>query len=298
MKRYISLFISILSLTYLSAKDIQNDVVLITGGTKGIGLDAAKHFAKEGCTVFATGRSVSLDLIVKYPDINFVYIDMANSSSIQKGLETITSKAPHIDILVNNAGYGLIGAEEAISIKEARDLFDVNFFGLVEMTQKVLPLMREKQKGHIINISSTSGIRALPGLGFYAASKFAVEGYSEALAFTVSPWNIHVTIVEPGTVKNNWGANCIKSSALDEIAEYKNLKNSLSKKICQLAKSVGQPTEEIANLLVKIAKSDNPEIRYQTSEAITEKLSSVHNDLTGRKNFTSFSEFFNALIKP
>lgn len=296
MKKLFLLSLIVFSAIFLEGKDIKNHVVLITGGTSGIGLDSAKYFAKEGCVVFATGRHISLDLKHSNPDINFVYMDVSKSSSINQALETIQSKVERIDILVNNAGYGLIGAEEAVSMEDVRDLFEVNFFGLVELTQKVLPIMRKNNQGHIINISSTSGVRALPGLGFYAASKFAVEGYSEALAFSVSPWNIHVSIVEPGTVKNSWGKNCKTSRDLEAITAYKNLKTNLKEKICSLAET-GQPTHEIAELLVSITRSDTPKLRYQTSPAVTQKLSYIHNDLTGEEHKKAFLPFFQGLIK-
>lgn len=221
MRKYVLLAVLFSLVTMLAFCEQKEDkVVFISGGTKGIGLETAKVFSERGYSVWAVGRSVNDVLRDTYPNIHFLYMDITDSVSIDTAVYEVLSSEGHIDTLVNNAGYGLLGADEAVTVAQARAQFDVNFFGLLELTQKVLPSMRKEEKGHIINISSTSGVRAVPGLGLYAASKFALEALSESMAVTLSPFNIKVSVIEPGTVANGWAANCEIAKNVKKIDVY------------------------------------------------------------------------------
>ena len=180
--------------------------MLISGATSGIGLATAKAFHEKGWKVWAGFRQqIPEELKEK---VRFCHLDVTDERLVQATVKTILEQEGRIDLLINNAGYGLIGAEECVTIEEAQRLFDVNFFGLLRLTQAVLPAMRQQRSGHIINISSGAGVSGIPGLGLYSASKYALEGLSESLAATLSPWDIKVSIVEPGFVKNQWGRHC------------------------------------------------------------------------------------------
>ncbi len=279
------------------SEDLTGKVVFITGGAEGIGFETAKSFADKGATVYASTRKPLEKFQSNKEKIHFLNMDLLDNNSIKNAFETVIAEESRIDILINNAGYGIIGAEESISRIELQEIFQVNFFGAITLINLTLPYMREQKSGHIINISSTSGIRALPGLGVYAATKFALEGYSEALALSLSPFNIKVSIVEPGTVKNSWGEHCKKSSSLNEVFEYKKLKINLSSKITNLAKTQGQDENEIAKLIINIASSSEPNLRYQTSNVVRNKLLPFHNDLSGEHLRKTFTPFVQSLIQ-
>src|SRR5690606_32369841 len=129
-------------------------------------------FAQKGWQVWATDQSINDTTFKAYPNVHVLKLDVTNEFDIQQVVDNILTEQPSIDVLINNAGYGLIGAQEAVSKEEIQRQFEVNVYGPVMLTQAVLPTMRENKKGHIINVSSTSGMRAIPGLGTYAASKF------------------------------------------------------------------------------------------------------------------------------
>lgn len=238
--------------------------VLITGGTRGIGLETAKTFQQAGWSVWAVSRSMpEKDDALK--GINFRMMDVTDDNSVNKVVDEIIAKDGQIDALINNAGYGLIGAVESIKIEEARELFEVNFFGTMRVAQAVLPHMRKAGKGHILNVSSTSGIRALPLYGAYAASKFALEALTESLAIEASLWNIKVSSIEPGPTQTEWAKRSESGSRATNVLEYKKLE-AKDKIDLIAALEKGQPVCEVATLIYKVATSENPDLRNPTSE--------------------------------
>ena len=253
-------------------------VVLITGAASGIGLASAKAFTEKGWKVWAGFNKNLSEELKQITNIKLCQLDVTNDSHIQAAIAAILKEDGRIDVLVNNAGYGLIGAEECVAIKEAQELFDVNFFGVLRLIQAVLPTMRKQQSGHILNISSGVGVHSLPGLGLYSASKFALESMSESLAAIVAPWDIKVSIIEPGFVKNNWGSHCITSSAKCDEESYKKLTEGIQD---MLAIPRGQPSEEVADLLVTIAEDPQPNMRYQTTDEMTKWIEERLVDPTG-----------------
>lgn len=180
---------------------------LITGADKGLGYCTAKAALERGDRVVVTvlspdGRHPLGD---EYPDrLRSFFLDARDHARVGTVVAQAAAAFGRIDVLVNNAGYGLVALAEATAADKYRPLFEVNFFGLVEMTRAVLPHMRRQKSGHIINLSSYAGYMATPGFSFYAASKFAVEGYSEALSKEVGDMGIHVTIVEPGGFRSDF----------------------------------------------------------------------------------------------
>lgn len=186
---------------------------LITGADKGLGFNTAKTALERGDNVVVTvlAPDGSHPLLEKFPDrLRAIHLDARDHARTGTVVAEALAAFGRIDILVNNAGYGLLALAEATGADRYRPLFEVNFFGLAEMTRAVLPHMRRQRSGHIINLSSYGGFMGTPGFSFYAASKFAVEGYSEALAKEVAQFGIHVTIIEPGGFRSDFaGASLV-----------------------------------------------------------------------------------------
>lgn len=268
-------------------------VVLISGATGGIGIAAVKAFQERGWKVWAGYRSQAPENLA---NVQPIPLDVTQDEMIQEAIEKILAEDGRIDALINNAGYGVIGLEEGISIEEAQKLFDVNFFGSLRLIQKVVPQMRKQQSGHIINMSSTSGVRAVPGLGLYAASKFALEGLSEALAVTLAPSNIQVSIVEPGTVKNSFAQHCVKSEEPSDHPLAAILSQNLASKLSQLAMN-GQECDEIGRLIADVAELEKPNLRYQTSQKVEETVAKKLIDLSGNKMRDEQAAFFKSLVE-
>lgn len=286
-----------LSLIFLSLNvHASQKVVLISGGTGGIGMAAVKNFEDKGWKVWAGRRQNIPEEIIGHPHVSIVPLDVTDEQSIRAAIKHIMLTDGRIDALVNNAGYGIIGSEENVSLDEAQKLFDVNFFGALRLTQAVIPFMREQGYGHIINISSTSGVRAVPGLGLYAASKFALEGLSESLAVTLSPWNIKVSIVEPGSVKNDWVNHCVIQEKDHDDPIYFNLTTRLFEKLTLFA-ATAQECNEIGALILQIAETDEPDMRYQTSEKVKTVVGKKLVDPSGNQMRSDQLLFLKALIE-
>ena len=171
---------------------------VITGTSSGIGRETATHFARNGYRVFAGARDP--DAVEKHPNIVPVRLDVDQDDSVRDAVEWVRREAGEIDVLVNNAGVGLAGAVEYVPLERVRGVFETNFYGAVRMMQAVLPAMRKRRSGTIVNVTSIMGHLTLGCHAFYAASKFALAAVSESLAVEVRPFGIRVVIIEPGVV--------------------------------------------------------------------------------------------------
>ena len=182
-------------------------VWFITGTSTGFGYLLADEVLKRGERVIATARDVSTlsRLARQYPDrIHTLTLDVTNPKAITSIAEQAIAAFGHVDILVNNAGYGVNGAIEEVSENEFEPMFQTNIYGLIRVTRAFLPHFRQRRSGHVVNLSSIGGLIGSPGWGFYNATKFAVEGFSEALAEEVKPLGVHVTVVEPGPFRTDF----------------------------------------------------------------------------------------------
>jgi short-subunit dehydrogenase len=230
--------------------------VLITGAAKGFGRIWAETFLEKGFNVAVTARNLSSisDLKDKYAhNILTLKLDVDKREESLSVIQEVYQHFGSIDILINNAGYALIGAVEETSEKDARAQLETNFFGTLWLTQAVLPIMREQKSGHIIQVSSILGLAALPTMGLYSASKFAVEGFTEALASEVKDFGIHVTLVEPNGYASNIWHTGIKTQ---ENPAYDELRNTLAASEAEF----GQ-VEATADALIKLAETENPPLR-------------------------------------
>jgi NAD(P)-dependent dehydrogenase (short-subunit alcohol dehydrogenase family) len=203
-------------------RSLQGKVWFITGASVGLGSELAKLLLARGASVVATARKTELltELAKAYPETALVLgLDVTRSEQVDAAVATAMQRFGKIDVLVNNAGYGIVGAVEESDETEYRPMFETNVFGLIRMTQAVLPQMRARKSGTIVNLSSIGGLVATPGFGLYNGTKFALEGISEALAQEVKPLGIHVLIVEPGPFRTNFLARG-EMPAAKHIAEY------------------------------------------------------------------------------
>ncbi|KAF1852307.1 hypothetical protein Lal_00037035 [Lupinus albus] len=190
--------------------------VLVTGVSSGIGRAAVQAFVEQGCQVFGTVRQ--LNGAREIHGVKLIEMDVRNERSVQQAIVQVVEMAGKIDVLVNSAGVMLVGAAEATSIEEARELFDTNLFGILRMTKAVLPHMRTERSGRIVNVSSVLGFLPAPYMSIYSASKHAVEGFSETLDHEVRQFGIRVSLVEPSFTKTNLDANSPQTAM--QIVDY------------------------------------------------------------------------------
>lgn len=236
---------------------------LITGVSGGLGRALALEAAQNGDIVFGTLRKA--EQIDAFNDLVHgktfgIQLDVNMHDQIGPVITHIIDQFGKIDILVNNAGYGLFGAVEEISMTEARAQMETNFFGALAVTQAVLPVMRSQKSGHILQVSSIAGISSNPGLGMYNASKFALEGFTEALAMETKDLNIKVTLIEPGPFRTDWaGSSSVRSSRI--IPEYDATAGERIRIINSYSgQQPGDPVKA-AKAIFHIVNSDNPPLR-------------------------------------
>src|SRR5580698_7751654 len=195
---------------------------LITGTSQGFGRDLVQAALDRGDNVVATSRSPE-KVKDAFPGagsrLYAVAMDLSDAGQIANVVESVIGRFGRIDVLVNNAGHGLLGAVEEADEKEIADVFQTNVFGLMRLTRAVLPHMRKQRSGQIVNLSSVGGLIGIPGWGYYNATKFAVEGFSEALAQEVAPLGIGVTIVEPGPFRTDFLGGSLRWAS-NHIPDY------------------------------------------------------------------------------
>jgi NAD(P)-dependent dehydrogenase (short-subunit alcohol dehydrogenase family) len=197
-------------------------VWFITGCSSGFGRLLAEEALKAGDRVIATARNIGTiaDLEKKYPETaRAISLDVTHREQITTAVEQALEQFGHIDVLVNNAGYGMVAALEEATDEDIRREIDTNVYGVVNVTRALLPHLRARRSGHIINLSSIAGLIASPGLGYYNLTKFAVEGFSEALALELAPLGIKVTIIEPGPFRTEFLAGSLAESG-EQINDY------------------------------------------------------------------------------
>lgn len=235
----------------------EKKVVLVTGSSSGNGQSIAQLLAQKNFTVFGTTRDPSG--VQTIPGVEVLPLDVQLDESVNTCVNTLLKKAGRMDILVNNAGYTLAGAIEEITLEQAKAQFETNFFGVARMVKAVLPIMRRQGNGQIINISSAVGLASLPFLGVYSASKFALEGYTEALRHEVKPFHIRVSLVEPGFIKTN----LLHSTqyGTDRISDYDPWQQGAAEVYRQCVEKAIEPTQ-VAECVLDVIESKSPKLRY------------------------------------
>jgi NAD(P)-dependent dehydrogenase (short-subunit alcohol dehydrogenase family) len=236
-------------------------VWFITGASTGFGRLLAEQVLAAGERAVATARKPEqiAELSAKNPENCLtVALDVTEDSAIEAAVDAAIQKFGRIDVLVNNAGYGLAGAIEEATEIEYMPVFETNVFGLIRVTRAVLPHLRKQRSGHIVNLSSMGGLIGSPGWGYYNASKFAVEGFSEALAAEVAPLGIHVTIVEPGPFRTDFlGRSGVEAKL--RIADYDATAGKTRQYFHdQAGKQAGDPAKAAAAIIKAVDAIDPP----------------------------------------
>jgi NAD(P)-dependent dehydrogenase (short-subunit alcohol dehydrogenase family) len=252
---------------------VSEKVWFITGTSRGFGREWAVAALQRGDKVAATARNTASldDLVDKYGNALLpIRLDVTDRDADFAAVRQAHDHFGRLDIVVNNAGYGQFGFVEELSEQEARDQIETNVFGALWITQAALPYLREQRSGHIIQVSSIGGITAFPLVGIYHASKWALEGFSQALAQEVAPFGVHVTLVEPGGFDTDWAGPSAKHAA--RLPDYDEVHAAVEAERSRRWASPGNPGASAAALL-KVVDADEPPLRvfFGTSPLATAK---------------------------
>ena len=245
-----------------------HQVALITGCSSGIGYETALMLGRNGFRTFATMRNTkksdSLQEIIRKEglDVSIRQLDVNDDASIENTINNIKNEANRIDILINNAGFGLVGFFEDLTLDEIRDQFETNFFGVLNITKKIIPIMRLQKSGTIINISSGAGQVGFPGISAYVSTKFAIEGFSESLTYELLPYGIKVVIIEPGVIKTNFFRNCkVSEHSVKKNSTYSTSLDKFQKNIEIMQEHATSPTD-VAKVIIQVLGNSEPKQRY------------------------------------
>jgi len=272
-------------------------VAIVTGSSSGIGYATSLMLARKGFYTYAsvrnTNKSASLESIANAErlPLKLIQLDVTDDSSVKDAVEKIVLEKGRIDVLVNNAGYGLFGAFEDLSLDEIKAQFETNFFGVIRVTQHVLPIMRTPANGGgvIVNVSSINGRIAFPVISAYVGTKFAIEGLSESIAYELEPFGIKVILIEPGAIGSNFmKGSVLPKRALDPQSPYSELVQKFSVKTSSQHDNATQP-EEVAKTIFQAISIEKPEFRYVVGNDAVSLLEA-------RKNMP-YSEFQKMIIQ-
>jgi len=236
---------------------MNNKIALITGASSGIGEATATRLTQAGFKVYGTSRRGAQ---ADRRDYEMLALDVSSDASVKAAVATVIRLEGRIDLLVNNAGFGIApaGAEES-SIEQAQSIFDTNFFGMVRMTRAVLPHMRAQGKGRIVNIGSVLGFLPMPYGALYAATKHAVEGYSESLDHELRNWDIRAVVVEPAYIKTPFDANLLEPDA--KLDAYREVRSAVLRRVQEVMAGAEGPAV-VAETVLKAALARKPKLRY------------------------------------
>jgi NAD(P)-dependent dehydrogenase (short-subunit alcohol dehydrogenase family) len=238
-------------------KELQaRPVAIVTGASGGIGEAAAQALHAAGYRVFGTSRRAQG---TNPAGIEYLECNVTSDASVQEAVGEVLSQAGRIDLLVNNAGVGLVGGAEESSLEQAKSLFDVNLFGVIRMTNAVLPSMRKQRSGRIVNISSILGLIPAPFMALYGASKHALEGYSESLDHEIRSSGIRVVLVEPGYTRTSFEGNVYQAD--QQLRDYQSARTN-AEGVLRDAMTTADTPELAASAVVEAATAANPQRRY------------------------------------
>jgi NAD(P)-dependent dehydrogenase (short-subunit alcohol dehydrogenase family) len=259
-------------------------VAIVTGSSTGIGYETSLALARNGFPTYATMRNLNKAENIKSVatkeslPLRVKQLDVTEDASVKNAVEAISSETGgRIDILVNNAGYGLNGAFEDLAMDEIKAQYETNFFGLIRVTQAVLPTMRRRKSGTIVNISSGAGRFGFPNASAYVSTKFAVEGLSESISYELAPFGIKVVIVEPGVIRTNFGNGLVVAKkSQDPNSQYSQMMKKIANAFEQMTKNASSP-DLVANVVLNAVKNENPNLRYLAGNDVEQWLGAKRN---------------------
>ena len=237
--------------------ELNKPVALVTGASSGIGKATAERLARAGYKVYGTSRRGAIQ---SERPFEMLALDVTSDESVEAAVSAVLRSEGRVDLLVNNAGFSVApaGAEES-SIEQARSIFDTNFFGIVRMTRAVVPHMRRQGGGRIINIGSVLGFLPAPYMALYAATKHALEGYSESLDHELRTRGIRVSVIEPAYTKTHFDANLLEPDA--KLDEYREARAAVSRQLRDVLETADEPGI-VADVVLKAASAARPKLRY------------------------------------
>lgn len=240
--------------------------ILITGSSSGLGKASAKLFQARGWNVAATMRKPEKESeLQQLENVQLFRLDVTNEESIEEAVAGTISAFGGIDVLLNNAGYGLAGPFEAATKAQIKRQYETNLFGMFDVTRAVLPHLRAKRDGVIINVTSIGGLVTMPFVSLYHGTKFAIEGWTESLTFELNPLNIRVKLVEPGGISTDFGGRSLDMAHNPDLADY----------------------QESLQQFMKIARGPERRANYSTAEQIAEVVYTAATDGTNRLRYVA-----------
>lgn len=275
-------------------------VWFITGSNSGFGRSLTEAVLAKGDKVVATTRHPEEieDLVKQYPDtVKAVPLDITKAEEISNAIDTALSTFGQVDVLVNNAGFGTLGAVEEIEDEQVRNQFEVNCFGTLNLTKAFLPHFRQRKSGHILNVSSVGGFTSFPGTGIYSATKFAIEGYSEALAKEITPLGIKLILVEPGAFRTEFAGDSLATPD-NPIDDYEETAHKFVKQQAEMSGQQPGDPDKAAQAMIKVVESDNPPMRLVLGEdalkATRQKIETFQKELDEWEDITTSTSFEDA----
>jgi NAD(P)-dependent dehydrogenase (short-subunit alcohol dehydrogenase family) len=272
---------------------VNQKVAVVTGSSTGIGLETSVSFARNGFLTYATVRNLDRSSMIKTIadkeklPIKVVQLDVTEKDSVTNAIQTVASEAGRIDVLVNNAGYGLGGAFEDLLVEEIKDLYETNVFGLIRVTQAVLPIMRKQRSGIIVNLSSGAGLFGYPGGSAYVSSKFAIEGLSESMTYELEQFGIKVVLIEPGFINTNFAsAMAIAKKSQDPSSPYSQMMQKLAANSSEMIKNAS-PVDVVSKVILQAVTSNDPNLRYLAGKDVE--------NWAAKKKAMSDTEFHNMI---
>ena len=263
---------------------------MVTGSSSGIGFETSLLLARNGYHTYVTMRNLDKSKAItnlkqkEKLSLEVLQLDVTSDESVKEAIHKITNEQERIDVLVNNAGYALVGPFEELSIEEFKEQFETNVFGVIRVTQAVLPIMRRQRNGTIVNISSIAGKIGFPLTSAYTSSKFALEGLSESIAYEIEQFGIKVILIEPGVIKTNFNNNLKigKRVTIDSNSPYVEMTQKRISRFKPRFES-GSPPIEVAKVILKAITSENQsELRYLVGNDAF-KLMEIRNNMSEKE---------------
>jgi len=271
--------------------DVNYKVAVVTGSSSGIGFETSLVLARNNFHTYATMRNPEKGTKMRTVQtgenlpIKIIQLDVTIDKSVSHAIQSILSESGRVDVLVNNAGYGLVGAFEELGMDEIKQQYETNFFGVMRVTQAVIPIMKEQKSGIIVNISSGAGRFGYPGGSAYVSTKFALEGLSESIAYELDPFGIKVALVEPGFVRTNF-SNVIAKRSQEPHSQYSKMMEKMAGRIEEMSRNSSSP-ELVANIVLEAVTTKNPNLRYLAGKDVEQWIE--------QKKKLSDKEFFNMI---